>query len=87
MRRRGEEWGGVGRSEEEVIYSIDLWVGGGGHLLGGGGHLLGGGGHLYLKILVSAPVPFWVLLGLELGWTGLGLVLEGLGTKGFGVGD
>ena len=55
------------RSEEEFIHSIEFGVGGGGnllrgggHLLGGGGHLLGGGGHLYLKILVSAPVPFWV---------------------------
>ena len=64
------------RSEEEVIYSFELWVGGGGHLLrggghllGGGGHLLGGGGHLYLKILVSAPVPFWVFWGWN--WDGL----------------
>ena len=45
------------RSEEEVIYSIELWVGGGGHLLGGGGHLLGGGGHLYLKIFSVSPSP------------------------------
>ena len=37
------------------------------------------------RILVPAPVPFWVLFGLKLGWTGLGL--GGLGTKGFGVGD
>ena len=74
MRRRSEEeeWGGGvrRRSKEEVIHSIELGVGGGGHLLrggghllGGGGHLLGGGGHLYLKILVSAPGPFefWAL--------------------------
>ena len=45
------------RIEEEVIYSIELMVGGGGHLLRGGCHLFGGGGHLYLKILVSAPGP------------------------------
>ena len=40
------------------------------------------------RILVSAPVPFWPLLGqlgLELGWTGLGLGLGGLGTKGLGT--
>ena len=38
-----------------------------------------------LKIIESAPVPFWPLLGqlgLELGWTGLGLGLGGLGTQG-----
>ena len=37
-------------------YSIEL-------LVGGGGHLLGGGGHLYLKILMSAqgPFGFWAL--------------------------
>ena len=36
------------------------------------------------KIIESAPVPFgplWALLGLELGWTGLGLGLGGLGTR------
>ena len=36
------------------------------------------------KILVSAPVPFWVYWGwnwVGLGWTGLGLGLGGLGTK------
>ena len=40
------------------------------------------------KIFVSAPVPFWplwALLGLELGWTGLGLGLGGLGTQGLGT--
>ena len=40
------------------------------------------------KIIVSAPVPFWpfwALLGLELGWTGLGLGLGGLGTQGLGT--
>ena len=39
------------------------------------------------KIIASAPVPFWplwALLGLELGWTGLGLGLGGLGTQGLG---
>ena len=43
-----------------------------------------------LKVLIieSATVPFgplWALLGLELGWTGLGLGLGGLGTKGLGT--
>ena len=39
------------------------------------------------KILVSAPVPFLVLglLGLKLGWTGLGLGLEDWGLKGWGL--
>ena len=41
--RRSEE--GSIHSEEEAIYFIELWVGGGGHSLRGGGHLLGGGGH------------------------------------------
>ena len=62
------------RSEEEVIYSFELGV-------GGGGYLLRGGGHLYLKILVSAPVPFWVFWGWN--WDGLGL--GGLGTNGLGT--
>ena len=34
-----------------------------------------------------SPSPLWVNLGFKLGWTGLGLGLEGLGTNGFGVGD
>ena len=34
-----------------------------------------------------SPSPLWVNLGFKLGWTGLGLCLGGLGTKGFGVGD
>ena len=41
------------------------------------------GGVVAPKIIASAPVPFgpfWALLGLELGWTGLGLGLGGLGT-------
>ena len=29
--------------------------------------------------------PFGALLGLELGWTGLGLGLGGLGTQGLGT--
>ena len=47
-----------------------------------------GGGWVAPKILVSAPVPFWplwALLGLELGWTGLGLDLGGFGTQGLGT--
>ena len=34
-----------------------------------------------------SPSPLWVNLGFKLGWTGLGLGLEGLGANGFGVGD
>ena len=34
-----------------------------------------------------SPSPLLGLLGLELGWTVLGLGPGGLGTKGFGVGD
>ena len=51
--------------------------------LGGGG---GGGGGGLQDFSVS-PSPLWVNLGFKLGWTGLGLGLEGLGTNGFGVGD
>ena len=43
----------------------------------------GGGGGLQ-DFSVS---PLWVNLGFKLGWTGLGLGLEGLGTNGLGVGD
>ena len=46
------------------------------------------GGVVAPKIIASAPVPFgpfWALLGLELGWTGLGLGLGGLGTQGLGI--
>ena len=49
---------------------------------------VGWGGVVAPKIFVSAPVPFgplWALLGLELGWTGLGLGLGGLGTQGLGT--
>ena len=49
---------------------------------------MGGGGGVAYRFLVSAPVPFWplwALLGLELGWTGLGLGLGGLGTQGLGT--
>ena len=38
---------------------------------------------------MSAPVPFWplwALLGLELGWTGLGLGLGDWGLRGWGLG-
>ena len=34
-----------------------------------------------------SPSPLRVNLGFKLGWIGLGLGLEGLGTNGFGVGD
>ena len=44
----------------------------------------GGGG---LQDFSVSPSPLWVNLGFKLGWTGLGLGLEGLGTTGFGVGD
>ena len=49
-----------------------------------GGWWVGGGG---LQDFSVSPSPLWVNLGFKLGWTGLGLGLEGLGTKGFGVGD
>ena len=48
----------------------------------------GWGGVVAPKIFVSAPVPFWPFwarLGLELGWTVLGLGLGGLGTQGLGT--
>ena len=32
-----------------------------------------------------SPSPHWVYLGLKLDWTGLGLGLGGLGTKGLGT--
>ena len=35
---------------------------------------------------MSVPVPNWTNLGFELGWTGLGLGLRGLRTKGLGPG-
>ena len=34
-----------------------------------------------------SPSPLWVKLGLELGWTRLGLGLWGLGTRGTRVWD
>ena len=43
------------------------------------------GGVVAPKIIASAPVPFGALLGMELGWTGLGLGLGGLGTQGLGT--
>ena len=52
-----------------------MWV------VGGGG---GGGG---LQDFSVSPSPLWINLGFELGWIGLGLGLEGLGTNGFGFGD
>ena len=45
--------------------------------------VVGGG----LQDFSVSPSPLWVNLGFKLGWTGLGLGLEGLGTNGFGVGD
>ena len=50
---------------------------------GVGGGWVGGG----LQDFSVSPSPLWVNLGFKLGWTGLGLGLEGLGTNGFGVGD
>ena len=49
--------------------------------VGGGG---GGGG---LQDFSVSPSPLWINLGFELGWIGLALGLEGLGTNGFGFGD
>ena len=48
------------------------------------GWVVGGGG---LQDFSVSPSPLWVNLGFKLGWTGLELGLEGLGTNGFGVGD
>ena len=45
--------------------------------------VVGGG----LQDFSVSPSPLWVNLGFKLGQTGLGLVLGGSGTKGFGVGD
>ena len=50
-----------------------------------GGWLGGGGGGL--QDFSVSPSPLWVNLGFKVGWTRLGLGLEGLGTNGFGVGD
>ena len=50
---------------------------------GGWCWVVGGG----LQDFSVSPSPLWVNLGFKLGWTGLGLGLEGLGTNGFGVGD
>ena len=45
--------------------------------------VVGGG----LQDFSVSPSPLWVNLGFKLGWTGLELGLEELGTNGFGVGD
>ena len=45
--------------------------------------MVGGGG---LQDFSVSPSPQLGLFGLELGWTGLGLCLGGLGTKGMGTG-
>ena len=47
--------------------------------------MVGGGGGL--QDFIVSPSPLWVNLGFKLGWTGLGLGLEGLETNGVGVGD
>ena len=47
----------------------------------GGGGGCGGG----LQDFSVSPSPLWVDLGFKLGWTGLGLGLGGLGTKGLGT--
>ena len=44
------------------------------------------GGVVAHKILVSSPVPFLPYWAFELGLTGLGKGLGGLGTKGMGLG-
>ena len=44
--------------------------------------VVGGGG---LQDFSVSPSPLWALLGLELGWTGLGMGLGGLGTQGLGI--
>ena len=49
----------------------------------GVGRWVGGG----LQDFSVSPSPLWVNLGFKLGWTGLGLGLEGLGTNGLGVRD
>ena len=47
--------------------------------------VVGGGGGL--QDFSVSPSPLWVNLGFELGWTGLGLGLGGLGTRGTRVWD
>ena len=37
------------------------------------------------EIFSVSPSPLWANLGFELGWTGLGLGLGGLGTQGLGT--
>ena len=44
---------------------------------------VGGGGGL--QDFIVSPSPLLGLFGLELGWTGLGLGLGGLGTQGLGT--
>ena len=59
-----------------MLKSYGWWV------VGGGG---GGGGGL--QDFIVSPSPLWVNLGFELSWTGLGLGLGGLGTRGTRVWD
>ena len=47
---------------------------------GTAGYMVGG-----LQDFSVSPSPLWVNLGFELGWTGLGLGLWGLGTNGLGT--
>ena len=54
-----------------MLTSYGWWVGGGGGL----------------QDFIVSPSPLWVNLGFELGWTGLGLGLGGLGTMGTRVWD
>ena len=58
-----------------LLHASKLWVGGG-----------GGGGWVAYRILVSAPVPFWVYWGWN--WVGLGWdwVWGDWGHKGWGLG-
>ena len=51
------------------------WVVGGWWVVGG------------LQDFSVSPSPLWVNLGFELDWTGLGLGLGGLGTRGTRVWD
>ena len=55
-----------------MLKSYGWWV--------GGGWVVGG-----LQDFIVSPSPLLGLFGLELGWTGLGLGLGGLGTQGLGT--
>ena len=51
------------------------------------GVVVGGGRWVAYRILVSAPVPFGLIWVFNWGWTGLGLGVGGLGTRGNRVWD